>query len=296
MPTPLAIVTAADSAYFRLFQGLVHSLASAGIQDASLCVIDIGLSPAEREWAVGRAARVEDGRWDFDFPGRAERPQSLQGFTCRPYLPRYFPGYETYLWIDADAWVQDRRAVELFVEAAADGSIGVVPEIDRSYRIHYDMGAARRWLHRAYRRSFGKEAADLLWWNPNVNAGVFSLREDSACWSVWADLLLQALTGVSAEPDAGDHLWWVDQIALNYGIFTEVVPAQFLPSTANWMCSYATPLLDDDTGRLLHPRLPYEVLGIVHLAGRPPKAGPASVATTGGDTVTRWLTFEGGPL
>ncbi|MGH6976466.1 MAG: hypothetical protein ACREED_05505 [Stellaceae bacterium] len=30
-----------------------------------------------------------------------------------PFLRRYFPGYDVYLWLDGDTWVQDAEAIEL---------------------------------------------------------------------------------------------------------------------------------------------------------------------------------------
>jgi hypothetical protein len=296
MPTPLAIVTAVDAAYFRLFQGLVGSLAHAGVDDATLCVIDVGLAPDQRAWALAQGARVEEGRWDVDFPRRDERRRSFQAVVCRPFLPRYFPGHETYLWADADTWVQDKDALALLAAAAADGSVAVVPEIDRAYRIHYDLGHVRKWMYRAYRRCFGTEVADLLWWNPMVNAGVYALRGDSACWSAWAEHLIEGLVAVGRADEAvTDDDWGVDQVSLMYGIYTESLPAHFLPSRCNWMLSHAVPLFDPEGGRFLHPRLPHEPLGLLHLAGVSPKRGPAELCTTGGETVSRWLTWSGEP-
>jgi hypothetical protein len=47
---------------------------------------------------------------DLDVPYRLsevpfEGVSMIDGCFLAVYLPDYFPGYDTYLWIDADAWV-----------------------------------------------------------------------------------------------------------------------------------------------------------------------------------------------
>ena len=56
--------------------------------------------------------------------------------TARPFLPRYFPDHDVYLWIDADCWVQQWDAIALFLRGAQRRPIAVAPEIHRAMR-HY---------------------------------------------------------------------------------------------------------------------------------------------------------------
>jgi hypothetical protein len=287
MPGALAIVTASDSAYFSLLRGLLRSVRNTAPEDGvCLFVIDLGLSPEQRAWTDSYVDGVADGRWDLDFPDRSLAPRHLQAFTCRPFLPAYFPGHETYLWLDADAWVQDWRAVELFRRAAADGSIGVVAELDRAYSLHFDHGKARKWMHQRYRSAFGKDAADVLCRYPILNAGVFSMLGDSPGWDGWAGLLERGLRLTQDD---------VDQTALNLLVYAGDLTANFLPAEANWICHWAAPALDTATGRLVHPMLPHRDLGIVHLVGPRPKAGPMELETTDGREVSRWLTYGAEP-
>jgi hypothetical protein len=290
MTAGVALVTASDPAYFSLLRGLVRSVraaaASAAADALSLCVIDLGLSDGERAWVEEHADHVADGRWDIEIPGGERSPRSLQGITCRPFLPRYFPGHEVYVWIDADAWVQEWTAVELLIRAAADGSIGVVPQLDRAYRVHYDQGRDRLWIYRRYLEAFGELAADVLSRHPMLNAGVFSMRAGSAGWAAWADLLGRGLRRTSLA---------VDQTALNLMVYAGDVPAHFLPSSVNWMCLFASPVLENASGTLVHPMQPHDTLGIIHLVGPEPKAGPLTIDTTDGGSTSRWLTYRGEP-
>lgn len=250
-----------------------------------MCVIDVGLDAGERLWLDANVDRVAEGRWDLPFPDRARAPRHLQALTCRPFLPDYFPGHDIYLWLDADTWVQRWTAVELFTAVTADGSIGVVPEIDRAYSCHYDSGLARRWMYHRYRETFGKQAAAAWWWNPVISAGAFSMRGTSSGWTIWVRHLEEGLTTTL---DA------VDQTALNRAIYSHELPAVFLPAEAHWLCNFALPWLaggDGAEARLVHPMLPHAELGILHLAGTQPKAGPADLPTTDGRSVRRWLTY-----
>ncbi|MBV9964576.1 MAG: hypothetical protein JO008_02665 [Alphaproteobacteria bacterium] len=128
----LIIASAADSGYFPLLQDAVASVRALN-RDVAIGVLDLGLAPAERDWLQERAARVVRPDWDVDFPGRERTPETLKAQVARPFLPRHFPGHEMYFWLDADAWLQEWRIVELYCKAAGRDKLAIVPEIDRAY-------------------------------------------------------------------------------------------------------------------------------------------------------------------
>ena len=47
----------------------------------------------------------------------------LKSQVSRAFLPKYFPNYEKYLWIDCDAWVNDWNCVELYFKACDNGKL-----------------------------------------------------------------------------------------------------------------------------------------------------------------------------
>ena len=51
------------------------------------------------------------------------RKKWLKSQVSRAFLPKYFPSYEKYLWIDCDAWVQEWSAIELYFKACEDGLV-----------------------------------------------------------------------------------------------------------------------------------------------------------------------------
>ena len=132
----LLIASGADRRYFPLLRDTVLSVQSLH-RDTAIGILDFGLAPKHREWLAGRVSHLIQPGWDFDFPDRERTPETRKAQLSRPFLRRHFPGYETYLWIDADAWVQDWRAVELYLAAAGRDKLAITPEIDRAYKRHY---------------------------------------------------------------------------------------------------------------------------------------------------------------
>ncbi len=260
----LLIVSGADSAYFPLLQDTVLSV-QALRAGAAIGILDCGLDPDQRRWLSERVTHLIKPGWDIDFPGQAAAVETRKAQFARPFLPRHFPGYEIYLWIDADAWVQDWRVVDIYCEAARRGKLAIVPEIDRAYKRHYKrpkwFGWTLSWKN--YREAFGWRVADRLGRNPMVNCGVFALRADAPHWQVWSRIMARVAQRT--------RFFFVEQTALNYAIFAENLVVDFLPAYCNWMPGDAAPAFDSERGLFVEPHSPHEVIGIMHLAGREQK-------------------------
>jgi hypothetical protein len=253
------IVTGSDSGYFPLMRELIASIRSkpegAGI---ALGVLDCGLAAEEAAWCRGQGASLVEPVWDIAFgPGLQAPPPSFRAMTARPWLKRYFPGFETYLWLDADTWVQDWRAVRLFLEAAAIGDIAIVPEVHRSYRNLRDgRDDFEQANGRAYAEAFGEAAARRLIRLPLNNAGAFAIRSTSPAWELWASVLADA---------AKRSTNMIDQIALNAAIHELGLEEARLPPACNWIAHLATPAWHPERGVFVEPDPPYETIGILHL-------------------------------
>ena len=256
----LVLVSAADAGYFPLLQDLVLSV-RAQRPGAAIGVLVLGLLPEQRDWLAARVAHVVRPEWDVDFPGRDRAPEAFKAQVARPFLPRHFPGYEMYLWIDADAWLQDGRAIELYCAAAGQDRLAIVPEIDRAYKRHYKrpklFGRTLAWKN--YREAFGWRAADRLGRNPMVNCGVFALHREAPHWHIWGRLIAQVLQRT--------RFFYAEQTALNYAIFAEHLPVNFLPAYCNWLAGDAAPAFDARRGLFVEPYAPHEPIGVMHLAG-----------------------------
>jgi hypothetical protein len=256
----LIIVSAADNFYFPLLRDAVLSVRALD-GDVAIGVLDLGLAADQCEWLAAQRARIVRAGWDVDFPGRERTPNTLKAQVARPFLPRHFPGFEMYFWLDADAWLQDWRAVEMYRAAAGRDRIAISVEIDRAYKRHYKrpklFGTTLPW--KCYREAFGWRAADRLGRNPFANCGVFALHREAPHWAAWARLMTRVLQRT--------RFFYIEQIALNYAIFGEGLPANFLPAYCNWAAGDAPPAFDPAHGLFVEPYAPHEPIGVMHLAG-----------------------------
>ncbi len=281
------IVSAADDRYYHLLQGLVLSLrAQPSSRALPLVVLDVGLGEAERAWLASQSVSCVAASLP-PLPARADgRPSLSVAQRLRPHLPRLVPGYETYLWMDADLWVQLDWLVPLFLAAAAAGAMAIVPEVHVAYPSLYGPQQFKG-MHGTYRRLFDQATADALAPNPTINSGLFALRGSAPHWDLW-DRTLQAIL-------EKDSFYYAEQMALNHLLYSRPreAPARFLPAACNWICHQALPVLDHRSGLLCDPTPPHTPLAAVHLTVGA-KEGEKTLRSTDGSQVTRSLRYRGG--
>jgi hypothetical protein len=294
-PRSVTIVSAADANYFDLLQGLVLSLRDNGV-DLPISLLDIGLAAEQRVWLADHGCSTAEAGWDIPPKRPGTVPDWYRVLWDRPFLPRYFPGYEIYLWLDADIWVQNARVVEIFCSAAASGKLAIVPEIDRSY---WTMQKPKKLFgqnHKAFAYAFGLHAGYRLGRKAILNAGAFAMRGDAPHWQIWADTMRQGLyrpRPAFLERRNNFYLLLTDQTSLNHIVYAQGLPTTFLPAYCNWFCAKGTPMYDPARGQLVEPNAPYETLGAVHLAGRGVKTKLWQLPTTDGGSVETRITYEG---
>jgi lipopolysaccharide biosynthesis glycosyltransferase len=253
------VVSAADEAYFPLLDGLIGSLQQWEASPfTDLACFDVGLAPSSRASLAQRVSRIVEPGWDLPVHPelRAELP-AHRARTVRPFLPRYFPGYDVYIWIDADAWVQERFAIDWYVGAAAQGLLGAVPHVHFAYRTTPGLLHWRTSRMQAY---FGQEAAAEIRWDVYLNSGVFALPSDAPHWEIWAKSFTRGL-------EATNGRLCSDQTALNHAVWTANLPVSPLPAICNWLCHLAMPGFDSTHGKFCEPVAPTHVIGILHLTG-----------------------------
>lgn len=95
----------------------------------------------------------------------------LRVLTVRPHLREYLPGYDVYVWIDADVHVQHAVAIDWFVDAVRDGGMALV-QVRHSYRRSEPTG---NWRAQRMFRYFGAASAQRTLRETYYNAGVFAL-------------------------------------------------------------------------------------------------------------------------
>jgi hypothetical protein len=262
-----ALISAADERYGSLLIDLLDSIDSRrGAEETqfetAIVVLDCGMNTDQRREMDRRGVRLVEPSWDYD--GSFPAPW-FKAMTARPHLPKWAPGYDLYLWIDADAWIQEWFSIEMLSHAALKYGFAAVPEGDRAYPELIGpapdalTGPVIEWRYACLREMFGRAAADKFAGYATINSGVFAARADSPVWSQWADEMGKALSR------AKRNRFFADQTSLNFVLLQTPAFAR-LPALCNWMCNRRLPMLSGDA--LVEPEYPHAAIGIVHTTGK----------------------------
>ena len=103
------IVSLADANYFPLLEELVDSIKSfEESRNIAICILDAGLTQEQKEKLKKKVDEIKPAEWDINVPDyKVKNKEWLKSQVSRAFLPKYFPNYQKYLWIDCDAWVND---------------------------------------------------------------------------------------------------------------------------------------------------------------------------------------------
>ena len=262
------IVSLADANYFNLLNELIDSIKSfKESENIAICVLDAGLTENQKNLLKNKVDEIKKAEWDISVPShKVKNKEWLKSQVSRAFLPRYFPNYEKYLWIDCDAWVQDWSSVDLYFKACENGKLGITQTMGPGYKIMSKVNwlfgkiaiiKSQNFKH-AISSKIGIEKARKLAFAPHVNIGVFSLEKDSSCWNNWQNNLNKTLS-------AG-NIFGSEGLAINMSIYIDEVETEFLPLNCNWIASNLLPKFDENLKIFVEPYLPNYKIGIMHLA------------------------------
>jgi hypothetical protein len=262
------IVSLADANYFPLLDELINSIKRfSEIRDVAICILDAGLTEKQKESLALKVDEIKTADWDIEVPdSKIKGREWLKSQVSRAFLPKYFPNYEKYLWIDCDAWVNNWETVKLYFKACDDGKLGITQTIGPGYKITskvnwvFDKLAiikSQNFKH-ALKSNIGYKKARKLAFAPHINIGVFSLEKNSTSWKSWQENLKQTLKG--------GEIFGSEQLAMNMSVYIDDIETEFLPLNCNWITSNLLPKFDEDSSTFVEPYLPYYKIGIMHLA------------------------------
>ena len=262
------IVSLADSNYFELLNELVDSIKSfEKSKDVAICILDAGLSEQQKNMLSEKVDEIKSAEWDIDVPAfKVKGREWLKSQVSRAFLPKYFPNYEKYLWIDCDAWVNDWNSVELYFKACENGKLGITQTLGPGYKIMSKVNwlfgkvaiiKSQNFKH-AIKSKIGIEKARKLAFAPHINIGVFSLEKNSTGWSSWQKNLEQTLKN--------GNIFGSEGLAINMSVYIDELETEFLPLNCNWIVSNLLPKFDEEQNTFVEPYLPNHQIGIIHLA------------------------------
>jgi len=262
------IVSLADSNYFELLNELIDSIKqfqeSKGV---AICILDAGLSKEQKTKLSKKVDEIKTAEWDIQVSQKKVKGQEwLKSQVSRAFLPKYFPNYEKYLWIDCDAWVNDWNSVELYFKACDDGKLGITQTLGPGYKIMSKVNwlfgkiaiiKSQNFKH-AVKSKIGLSKARKLAFAPHINIGVFSLEKNSPGWASWQKNLKETLKE--------GNIFGSEGLAINMSVYIDDLQTEFLPLNCNWIASNLLPKFDENKNTFVEPYLPNYKIGIMHLA------------------------------
>ena len=296
------IVSLADANYFDLLNELVNSILQfKESDDVDICILDAGLTDEQKTTLSKKVKQIKKAEWDIEVPDyKIGKKEWLKSQVSRAFLPKYFPGYKKYLWIDCDAWVNDWNSVELYFKACENGKLGITQTLGPGYKIMSKV----KWLFgkiaviksqnfkHAISSKIGIDNARKLAFAPHINIGVFSLEENSNCWKSWQENLKKTLSS--------GKIFGSEGLAINMSVYIDNINTEFLPLNCNWIASNLLPKYNEQEKTFVEPYLPNYKIGIMHLAAgiwkdqkdmRIDKSIKIELKTLNNSTVTKSLRY-----
>lgn len=280
----ILIVSASDSKFMPFLRGLMSSMPQTLANPrVKMACFDLGLTEQDRSWLAAQGCRIA-------IPGghlgvrREDHSAALRSFLARPFLPDYFPGYDVYLWIDSDVWLQDEAVLAEYVDGACTDGMAVTHERTSDYRLQLWLLA---WTAKHMALGYGPATATHLMRRPHLNAGFFAIHAQAPHWDAWARRYQAAIKRTGA-------LVPHDQFAMNHAIYgdlfgeQEMLETRFLDPGCNWICDRGIPMWNDDAGAFCKPSAPFQPIGALHLAG-PAKRTRYTIARSAGGSFQTYL-------
>ena len=262
------IVSLADANYFELLNELVDSIKNfEKSKDIAICILDAGLTSEQKIMLSKKVDEIKSAEWDIEVPAiKVKGKEWLKSQVSRAFLPKYFPNYEKYLWIDCDAWVNDWKSVELYFKACENGKLGITQTLGPGYKIMSKVNwlfgkvaiiKSQNFKH-AVKSKIGLSKARKLAFAPHINIGVFSLEKNSPGWISWQKNLEITLKS--------GNIFGSEGLAINMSVYIDELDTEFLPLNCNWIASNLLPKFDETQNTFVEPYLPNYKIGIMHLA------------------------------
>lgn len=262
MSTRVLVVTGADARYEHLLTDFVASYRAMYRRRFPIGLIGYDKSIATHPLREHFDYFVDDS---FDYPDFQTQSGFYGAYTAsKARIPELFPGYDIYLWVDADCWFCDPNSIDRIVFGATRADIAIHPEYD----IHYWKWPTPNSRTIDIYKSIEKEVNPGILQRAMVNSGVYGMAANSPVWTLWHRSL-----AALRQNSRNRTIYFSDQIPLHKLLHTEPVRVFPLRATENWQLYASAPRIRFKTRdhqhqfEILAPTPPFERIGILHLAG-----------------------------
>lgn len=291
----VTIVTGADDRYAPLAEELIASVrAHPSLNAIDLSLIATGMSPDVADRLRPAVNNMADGAWNIAHAGqRAGKRDWLMARVNKLFTRDYFPGYDVYIWIDADAWVCDPMAIDWLLEGVRRAGLAVgyddtpTSALDLEVRAWvggWALGRTYCLKHARRARLSPAELRRLATARP-FNNGVFALAGDAPHWPVIQENMARLVRK--------GRIFGANQMAIVMAAHLDGLPIEIMPHACNYL---DVPRVCARTGVFVEATLPHHRVGILHLASRDAmRADPTlemDLLDTQGRTVRRSLRYR----
>ena len=262
------IVTGSDKKYFPFLKNLVNSLEKTKALDlCDLCILDVEEESEYLNELKNLIFQKKKAKYNLNIFFK-DKKDWFKLLTERPFMQEYFPGYERYIWMDADTEVLNLEGIRNLIEATESKDLAIAPEINESYvfkntkfgikKIFKSIYKISGWSFKNYNKYFSKDLGEDLFFKPLFNNGVFCLRSESKIWDLWKIEYQSALN--KAKSSYGIK---TDQLSLNKIIYDNFSKISTLDATNNWIISKSEYALKH-ANSFFTPSFPNRKINIFH--------------------------------
>ncbi len=252
------VVTGCDANHDVLTSELLMSLRRTSARAFTIGFLRVGDAPAPQSLTSQADIVVHVPLGDLTVGPDEGFQMACSGI--KPRLPDIFPGYDIYIWLDGDTWVQNGVGLAQIAMCAPKADVCIHPQLDPNYFL---CQYPDNYTLIVYEKLFGAQERERLARFPMINGGVFGATATSPLWKKWQ----LALEEVRARQIQEKSRFFSDQIPLHRLIYSGHLTICPLRAVNNWLVLHGVPRLDKSTGRLTAPSFPYEEINIVHLVG-----------------------------
>lgn len=259
------IVSASDQKYSELLIELYNSTHL--LDDYDFAVLDCGLNNETIQFFKEKHIEVAKSEWHVNIPSyKARGREYLKAQFSRFYLDEYFPGYENYIWMDSDTWINCKEIFNYYLIGAIQSGFSITPQIDRAsskiisikwfFNFPYKINSINyKNISRSLNKALGRKYAG----HYTINAGCFAYNHKfEGIKNIRKNLNIASKKG---------RVFGSDQVALALTMFEDKVPFELLPSYCNWMCEHHLPKFCTNSNKFVEPFIPNTNIGVMHLAG-----------------------------
>lgn len=278
------LVTACSGLFLDHYLDMLDSLADVGLSGQfDIGLIDLGMTAEQQTMLLARGIRIVPASWPID-PPLQQNALHLVAFAAKPFARDFFPGYQHYVWIDADMWAQTDEFWGALIAGADTHGVAVPIEVDAGYGPM--TWRNRAWMLRHYVNTYGLFEALQIYQQPVVNNGLFALRADAPQWTFWQAQFKRMVARTQ-------RALAIDQLALIAMCHLDKQEVALLDARHNWVCSLGTPQFDAALNKFVKPGPAGQVISVMHITS-PSRGRKHSVHYSDGKIVAQYLHRPGG--